>query len=270
MRGRGKERMRRYEEAMRGGVIPTTKLAGSGRVQIPGVGEIKVAGSGYISQEEIKISGSGRLPGSLRVGRLKASGSLRVEGDIEAEDMKISGSALIEGSVKAERLEASGSIEVGGGAQGGEIRLSGTSRINGEVHLENSLTSHGSLRVGGDVKAEERIELKGAFRIEGKVSTKVFEAELRRSESHIRDGIKAQEINIYRALEGGGPLKTRGITGDRIRLEKVTCKDITGGDLYVGEGCEVTGKVRYWRSLKVHPDARLRHPPEKIDPGKSG
>lgn len=271
MRESGEERMRRYEEALKRVVsltIPTSKIAGSGRVQIPGVGEIRISGSGFISQDEIKIMGSGRLPGGLRVGKLRASGSLRVDGDIEAEEGKFSGSTHIEGSVRAGRLKASGSIEVGGEALGGMMKLSGSSRIDGRVELEDSLISHGSLMAGGDVKAGKRVELRAAFEIEGEVFTRVFEAELRGSESHIKGGIRAEEINIYRG-EGApwkrGRLQTTDIMGKRIRLESVICENITGGEIYIGEGCEVRGMVRYWDSLEIHPKARLRHPPTRIE-----
>ncbi|MCD6263038.1 polymer-forming cytoskeletal protein, partial [Candidatus Bathyarchaeota archaeon] len=146
MRRSGEERMREYEKRLRESEIPTTRISGSGRVDLPGLGEVDISGSGYISPEEIRVSGSGRLPGGLRVKRIMCSGSVTVGGDVEAEEMTFSGSASILGSVHAERLSASGSFKTGGGLRGGSMRFSGSCRIGSDAQLEGSLVLHGSLR----------------------------------------------------------------------------------------------------------------------------
>jgi len=259
MRRRGVERMRRYEEAMEG-AIPTSRIAGSGGVEIPGLGEIRVSGSGYISQEEIRIGGSGELPGGLKIGALRAAGSLKVKGKLEIGEGQLSGSARIEGPLRAGELKAAGSLRVEGEAEGERMELSGSSTINGKVELKDSLTSEGSLKILGDVRAGNLIELKGGFDIGGDVSTKIFRAEVRR-ESRIGGEIKAEEVEIE--SRRGGRLRVEGIRGESISLEGVICEDVAGGDIYIGEGCEL-GRVRYRGKIEIHPKAKLRSPPERM------
>jgi hypothetical protein len=58
----GEERMKEYDKRLRETAIPVTHVSGSGRVHIEGIGDIRISGSGFVSPEEIKISGSGSLP----------------------------------------------------------------------------------------------------------------------------------------------------------------------------------------------------------------
>ena len=273
--------MREYEKGSRETEMPTTRIIGSGKVDIPGIGEIRIAGAGYVSSEEIRVNGSGRLPGGIKVGRVKSSGSISIGGDIEADEMRFSGSASIMGSVSAENLTASGSFEAEGGATGGSMRVSGSCKIGDEIKLEDSLIAHGSLSVQGDVDARNLVELDGCFDIDGKLTTKAFEAELSRSESHIRQGIQADNVDVRKG--GGdeefvlfglpifverlseGELITTDIVGrEKVCLENVRCDNVTGKDVIIGEGCEIRGKVRYSGTIEVHPTAKVQSPPEKI------
>jgi len=279
---KGTERMRRYEEAMKEGRIPVGRVSGSGKIHIPEVGDIHIAGSGRVSPEEISVSGSCRLPGGLKVGLLKASGSLSVDGGIEAEEMKVSGSASIGGEVKASSISASGSFKVAGGITARSIHLAGSAKIEEGVHSGESLTAHGYISVGGDVEVEGRAELRGHFDIDGRLRAERFEAELR-DHSRIDGGVEADYVTILQGKRGrgivlfgrplltwrtkGGRLTTTDIVGRReVHIEHVTCVDVTGGDVHIGEGCEVRGRVRYWGNLEVHPEAKMSHPPERVKP----
>lgn len=275
----GKDKMREYEEAFKKTAIPTTRVSGSGKVHIEGIGEVFISGSGFVSPEEIRISGSGRLPGGIKVGKLSCSGSVTVDGDIEAEETRFSGSASIAGNVTAKTLSASGSFLAEGNARGGAMRFSGSCRILGEVELEDFLQASGSLRVSGDVKARHSVELHGRFTVGGKVVTENFEAELARQESRIRRGIEAVNVEIRKREFRGlvvfgipvfgwfsrkGKLSTSDITAKgKVFIENVYCENVTGKDVIIGEGCIIKGKVKYSGEISVHQNAKLAHAPEK-------
>jgi cytoskeletal protein CcmA (bactofilin family) len=277
----GEEKMREYEKRLRQTVIHPTRVSGSSRVNIPGMGEIRVSGSGYVSAEEIKISGSGYLPGGVKVGRISCSGSVSIGGDIETEEARFAGSASIDGSINSKNLSASGSFKAEGDAKGGSMRFAGSCKIGNDVTLEDSLIAHGSLTILGNVTAKRLVELSGRFDIGGKLTTSHFEAELRRSRSHIRDGIQADYVNIRKRgkVEGlmilgfpifgrkirEGRLRTTDIVGkEKVYLENVVCDNVTGKHVIIGEGCEVKGRVKYFDTVEVHPEAVLSKPPEKV------
>lgn len=273
--------MRKYEKELRRMNIPTTRVSGSGKVHIDGVGDIQISGSGFVSPQEIKISGSGRLPGGLKTERLKCAGSVSIEGDIEAEEMGFSGSASISGNAKAKSLTASGGFSVDGDVQGSLLKVAGSCRIERAVELENALHAHGSLRVLGNIKAGKCVELKGKFDIGGKITTEDFSAELNRYESHAHGGIEAVNIDIKkRSVEGivifGIPIfgviprygklyTTDVVAREKVYLENVCCENVVGKDVTIGEGCIIKGSVKYSNSISVHPKAKLANPPEKID-----
>lgn len=276
----GEERMKEYEKRLRETAIPTTHVSGSGKVHLEGIGDIRISGSGIVSPEEIKISGSGSLPGGLRVRKISCAGSVSIEGDIEAEEMTFSGSSSIAGNVNAKSLSASGSLSIDGEVAGSLLKVAGSCKVGKKANLEDTLQVHGSFNVLEDVEAKNSVELHGAFTVEGKVVTKRFEAELSRHESHIKDGIEAVNVNVKsRGAEGllifgipivgklfsDGKLYTTNIMAKEIvYLENVCCENVYGRNVTIGKGCVIKGKVGYSESISVHPEAKLAHPPEKI------
>lgn len=264
--------------------IPTTRVIGFGKANMPGIGDVRISGSGYVSSEEIRVSGSGLLPGGIKVGRVKGSGSISVDGDIEADEMHFSGSASIMGSVRATSLSASGSFRADNGATGRSMEVSGSCRIGDKIQLEDSLIVHGSLSVRGDLDARKLVELEGSFDIDGRLTTSTFAAELRHSTSYVEDGIQADHIDVRKgrpkdspfdlSIFGGrfgeGELVTTDINGgEEVYLENVRCDNVTGKHVTVGEGCEVLGKIRYSGTIDVHPSARTQSPPKKTSQAAS-
>jgi cytoskeletal protein CcmA (bactofilin family) len=248
--------------------IPTTKIAGSGRITIPGYGELKVSGSGRFSSEEISTSGSSKIPGGLTIGDLKTSGSSRVEGDLTAEMVKFSGSANVEGNLVCEEIIKSGSLKVGKDLKIKYGRFSGSTKVEGSGTVERELEASGSMSFGGDLISDDRILYSGFIKVEGAIKARSFEARLRRDESYIREGIEADYINIQRSHEdwrNGGYLVTTDITGDEIILENVECNNVKGNKITILPGCRITGKTQYSESIKVDPDSVLENKPEKTE-----
>jgi len=248
--------------------IPTTRIAGSGRITVPDFGEFKISGSGRISPEEISTSGSSILPGGLTVGTLKTSGSAKIEGDITAENIRFSGSAKVDGNLTCEELRKSGSLLVEKDLKLKYGSLSGSARFMGSGMVERELESSGSIHFGGSLTSEERILYSGVMRVEGKLKAKSFEARLSRDESEIRGGIEAGYINIQLSHDdwrNRGSLITTDITGDEVILENVECNNVTGRKVVILSGCRIRGKVQYRETVQVNPSSRLDNEPEKIE-----
>jgi cytoskeletal protein CcmA (bactofilin family) len=280
----GDERMKSYEKKLRDAVsIPTTNVSGSGKVHIEGIGEVSIAGSGFVSPEEIRIYGSGNLPGGLKVHKIKSAGAVVIRGDIEAVDIDFAGKAAVKGNVITKTLKVSGSSSIDERVKGDRLNSAGSCRVGKDIDLEDTLRSCGSLRVLGDVKVANAAILHGEFNVEGNVTARNFEAELSRSESHIYGSIKAINVNVKkRKAEGiiifGVPILSRFfregklyatdvIAEETVRLESVSCNNVEGRDVSIGKGCTVGGKVQYTNSVTVHSSSRIAHAPEKSAKG---
>jgi len=259
----GEERMRTYEKKLREIAIPISHISGSGKVQLPGLGEIHVSGAGFVSPAEIRISGSSHLPGGIKVGKIRGSGSVSVNGTIEADEMRFCGSVTIAGSVKAKSLSSSGSCQIGDNAE-----------------FEDFLRSRGSLRVSSSLKATNSVDIRGSFNIEGKLETDTLDVELNSSRSHVKNGIEATNISIRKGESEGivifgfpifgkrfgvGKLSTTNIVAKaKVYIENVSCDNVIGREVTIEEGCTIKGRVKYLDMISVHPTASLANPPEKI------
>ena len=275
----GEERMSEYEKRLRETAIPTTHVSGSGRVHIEGIGDIRISGSGFVSPEEIKISGSGSLPGGIKSRRISCAGSVLIEGDAEAEEMSFSGSGSIAGGAKTKVLSASGSLSIGGEVKGSLMKVAGSVKVGKRIELKDALRVHGSLKVLGDVEAKNMVELYGRFDVSGKVTTETFEAELSRLESHVQNGIEVINVSVKkkgveglvlfgipiigRILRDGKLYTTDIVAKERVHLENVCCDNVSGKDVTLGEGCIIKGIVKYSETISVHPEAKLSNPPKK-------
>jgi len=264
------------EEISSDKVLPTSRVSGAGKIHVNGLGDITIAGSGHVSPGRIKIAGSGRLPGGIKVDEVSSAGSIDVGGDLTAQNAAFSGSTTIDGNANIHTLTVSGSLNVRGRLDGFQTRSSGSLRIGNAAKLDDTLRVVGFLGVRGDVSAGNRVDFRGGFEIAGKVSTKSFEAELGRSESNVQNGISAVNVSVTKArgllvfgllnqLFRRGRLYTTAIeaTGS-VQLVNVCCDDVFGKDVIIGEGCHIKGRIRYSNSLSVHPNAKLTAPPEKM------
>lgn len=280
MKMKGKEKMEKYEEQLRKERIPTVKISGSGRTKIPGLGYAVISGSGIISSEEISISGSGTLPGGIKAKRIVGAGSIVIEGNAEADEMRFSGSTHVAGGISVKIIEGSGSFS-SGPLVGESARFSGSCKIRGDVKLEKSFHVYGSLEVSGDLTAKDKIETDGSFDVKGGISTKVFKATLSKKNSYVGKGIRADFIEIKaeefkgivifgfkifgRLFEAGKLYVDELVAENDVFLENVKCKNVIGGNVVIGKGCVVEGKVKYRNSVSIDPKAVLSHPPEKIE-----
>jgi cytoskeletal protein CcmA (bactofilin family) len=280
----GEDRRKEYERELQNtDGFPTARISGSGKVHIPGVGTIHISGSGTVSQDEIRISGSGKLPGGLKVRSLRCSGSVSVDGDIEAEDMSFSGSASVHGNATAGMLSAAGSFSVHGKARVGTMEATGSCSAYEGIEAEDTLRVAGFLRVSTDVRAKKLVELRGIFDVGGRIVTDRFEARLgrpSRPDSQVSGGIQAISVDVRkketrsswilsvpflrRLLREGRLYTTNIIAEDRVCLENVSCDNVQGSNVTIGEGCVIRGKVSYSETVSVHSAVRLPSAPQKL------
>jgi cytoskeletal protein CcmA (bactofilin family) len=248
--------------------IPTSKISGSGRLTVPGYGMFKISGSGRISPELIKTSGSSKIPGGLTVGEVKVRGSSTVEGSLITEFMKVSGSSNIEGDLTCEDLEKSGSLRITGALKCKVAQMSGSTKIGNGATVEKELRNSGSIKFGDDVTSDGHIRFSGGFEVQGKLTAKSFEARIGRRESFIQGGIEAEYIEVREHKENWrseGVLITTDIVGDEVILENVECDNVTGNKVTILPGCRIKGKIQYRESVNVDPKTRIDSEPEKIE-----
>lgn len=141
--------------------LPNTRIAGSGRLTLPGYGTLKISGSGRVNTDSISTSGSSTIPGGLILRDLKTSGSTKIDGDIVSDTVKFSGSAHIEGSLECEELIKSGSIKIGKSLKADYARLSGSTHVRNGGVIRREIETSGSIEFGNDLVSEDRIMYSG-------------------------------------------------------------------------------------------------------------
>jgi len=242
--------------------LPVTIIRGSGRVTVPGLGEVKASGRAEIGPDKIHTGGSCVLPGGIRVRYLDASGSLTIEGSAEAETMTLSGSASVRGGVKFTQLSKSGSLRVEGDAEGETMEVSGSTTVEGRVKVRD-LYSSGSISAKKGIESSGHVKVKGCVRAGG-VKAGRFELIMSNSVSRIKGGVGADYIRVEPKGWGDeGELITDWVKGVEVHIENVECDTVSGDNVYIGDGCRVNGKVTYAHEIRVSPSAFLREQPLK-------
>ncbi len=242
--------------------------------------KVKISGSGRVSDEEVIISGSGKILSDIETKVFKVSGSAYIDGKIVAEYVKISGSASFHDDVEAREIVISGSASFHGKVTCKLMRVSGSCKLLSDLDVFDHLRSSGSLKVEGNINSHGLVELKGAFSIRGTITAGKFYADVR-SKSEVNGGIRADDVEIYGGVHEtgivlfgitivglrrkGAKLYTSAIFAKNIvHIEGVVCNNVEGFIVEIGRGCEIRGKVRYRNSVEIHSDAKLASPPEKI------
>jgi len=243
--------------------------------------QVKISGSGRVSEDEIVISGSGRILSDVEVKSIKVSGSASIDGKVKASQINISGSALFNDEVESNEIKISGSARFASNVKSKFMRISGSCSINGNLIVNEYLKSSGSIKVDRHINSNGAIEIYGSIKTNGDIKSKIFYAKLN-GISEVKGNIEADDIEIHGKSEERG-LVIFGVTifgfkgkasrlyvsniyaKNRVYIENVTCNNIEGSIVEIGRGCEVKGKVKYKREVKVHEKAKLASQPEKID-----
>lgn len=238
---------------------------------------VSISGSGIISDETIRVSGSARLPGGIKVKIIRVSGSASIDGDATAREVKVSGSTSVHGTLTANHLRISGSFK-GKEVKGDSMNVSGSCFLDGSVTLTDYVRTSGTLKAMEDVSAGKSIVLDGAFDVAGEIKTRNLQVDLHRSNCHARGGIEAVNVSVRKheteirffgftivkhRLRGrlfAPSIKASG----RVSLENVVCEDVSGEVVEIGEGCEISGSIRYSETINIAPTARVAKSPMKV------
>ena len=239
---------------------------------------MNISGSGRLAageySEEIKVSGSTKIDGSIKCTSFKCSGSTKSIGDIICNDeIRISGAAHIEKKVSASSVHVSGAFKCGECAAENEIKSSGAFRCEGNIKC-TKLASSGVIYAGEGIEAEE-VKISGLIECTGLLNAEKIDIEISGKGLSRRIGsIGGSEIKIYT----DSPIKKPGsrlslfsrlvrsscleidesIEGDIIALENVKAPKVIGRIVAIGAGCDIEN-VQYSEDIEIHPDAKIGH-----------
>jgi len=279
------EKFEKYEKELRRLEGVDVKISGSSTVTVGHI-VVKVSGSGRVSEEEIRISGSGRIVGSLQVDRIRTSGSFSCDGDLEIEELSTSGSCAIAGTVKGRSLRTSGSCRVGQDLRVSLIQTSGSLSVGGDI-VGECLNTSGSLKAR-DVNVID-CEIHGSFRLRSIHCKGTFKAEMS-GLCNVEEGIRAKDIDIRRApggkargfrvvlfnitlievSKGGmrreGELRTKYIEAENdVYIENTECDVIKGRTVIIGPGCTIKKRLEYVESYSIDPTSKVLGKVVKIE-----
>ena len=252
--------------------------------------DMKISGAGVLSggeYEEVKISGSAKIEGSIRCRSFASAGAARGEGDVICqEDFRSSGSAQITGAVSGQNVEVSGALKcsalsgerelklfggvaVEGKLSGGDIRSSGGLKVGDGIEAE-SFRFSGSTGLGGMISAGGKLCCQGLLNAETVVITLGLE-------QHSVGSIGGGSVRVEERSEGGffGPFGgpafpgfpwgkppagsltvAESIEADQVELVNTVCPTVSGRKVKIGRGCKID-TVRYSESIEVDEGAQV-------------
>ena len=247
--------------------------------------EMKIAGAGVLGGGEydnVKISGSAKIEGSIRCLGFTCSGAVKGEGDVVCrEDFRLSGSARVSGAVSAQNGEVSGSLKCASLAAEKELKLSGGVSVAGKL-AGGDVRASGGLKVGADIEAETfrfsggtrgHVSMGGKLECAGLLNAETVVITLG-LEQHSVNAIGGGTVRVEERSEGAsfGPFGFFGapwgklprgsltvaesIEADEIELVNTLCPLVSGRTVTIGPGCRID-VVRYSESIEVDPEAQV-------------
>lgn len=250
-------------------------------------GDLKISGTGSVgggSYNYVKISGAGKVTGSIDCRQLSISGAGKIQGEVRAEDISISGSGKIEGAtycqevsvsgagrflgdVQCKSISTSGSCKIDGGLKGEEVSISGSIAIDRKIEAD-------IIKVSGIITAfgleGERFYGDGIFKIEELLNADKIDIAIRgRCEAKEIGGeeitIRTGRNNIGGFLQSlfsfgydEGSLRSEVIEGDVLYLENTTARMVRGDKVVIGPGCTIEN-LEYKSSLEVSEKSRVKN-----------
>jgi cytoskeletal protein CcmA (bactofilin family) len=208
---------------------PNTKIAGAGDVNGGVYGDVTIAGAGNVRGDidaiTFRVAGTADMQGRLTATTVSVSGTATFNGDIAAGNMTVSGTADVRGSLKADLLKVAGSTTVSGRLDAQRIEIRGTTRIGGDVQAE-VFDAQGVFSVGGLLNA-------------GTISVRLYGGCDARDIGGERIEVSLGKTWPFLPFFGERNLTADSIEGDVVILENTRAKVVRGGDVRIGEGCEI-------------------------------
>jgi cytoskeletal protein CcmA (bactofilin family) len=215
-----------------GGHFQKVTLNGKGTVNSDVICEsLESNGAGTVkgnvtANKRVKMSGSGKIMGSLTCDELTMEGRGSIKQDLTAKKVKISGKGTVGGKINTDEIKVQGRMTVGGDCEAETFKAEGDFQIDGLLNAESiSIHLHGKTNVkeiGG-----QRIEVKSSRWI--KLLKSMFPCEL----------------------------NTNLVEGDHVRLEGTKATTVRGSEVIIGKDCEIN-VVEYKDTLTVHHTAIVK------------
>lgn len=234
------------------GKYNNVKISGSGVVN----GSIEsnsivVSGSGdflgYVDSKDIRVSGSCNYRKDVKGGFLKVSGSLNCYGLVHLDEgLKVSGNSKIYGSLYGKDIRISGNIDIGKGATFNTMTTSGVVNIKGDCE-GNDFKSSGKINIDGLLSADK---------IEISPHRKSFIKEIGGEEIIIKNYHSKIPWPILITFGGEKKVKSNLIEGDKITLSSTECSLVRGENIVIEEGCKIDC-IEYTKSLEIDDKSKV-------------
>lgn len=167
--------------------------------------DIDINGFGTVSGgrcEELIISGSGKVQGSVECESASIDGAGSIEGDLTVlEDFSCDGSGKVHGSLHAASLDVDGAMKVEGALFAQTVEVDGALKVGGDSEISGTLDIDGSFRTEGRLRA-------GSVNVDGHCDAKKGIG----AESITVSGILKSEADVQaECLRSTGVLKIGGL-----------------------------------------------------------
>ncbi|NPE08545.1 MAG: hypothetical protein GNW80_09725 [Asgard group archaeon] len=218
----------------------------------------------------MRVSGSSTLPEGKINESLVASGSTRINGNLECEEFKSSGSLKGSGDLSVlGDFQCSGTFRLKGSLTvEGDARSAGSTTIDGGILIEGKYSKSGTLKTGKQLEALEGVKISGLTNIQGNLMSK--KEVILRGNTTVEGNIKAEDVFIGRPIDRRPikhPYKVHGniVADNEVNIKKTfVAGDVKGRDVTIGHGTEVVGAVYYINSIEISSRVTLAKQPIQI------
>lgn len=218
----------------------------------------------------MRVSGSSTLPEGKINESLVASGSTRINGNLECEEFKSSGSLKGSGDLSVlGDFQCSGTFRLKGSLTvEGDARSAGSTTIDGGILIEGKYSKSGTLKTGKQLEALEGVKISGLTNIQGNLMSK--KEVVLRGNTTVEGNIKAEDVFIGRPIDRRPikhPYKVHGniVADNEVNIKKTfVAGDVKGRDVTIGHGTEVVGAVYYINSIEISSRVTLAKQPIQI------
>ncbi len=218
----------------------------------------------------MRVSGSSTLPEGKINESLVASGSTRINGNLECEEFKSSGSLKGSGDLSVlGDFQCSGTFRLKGSLTiEGDARSAGSTTIDGGILIEGKYSKSGTLKTGKQLEALEGVKISGLTNIQGNLMSK--KEVILRGNTTVEGNIKAEDVFIGMPIDRRPikhPYKVHGniVADNEVNIKKTfVAGDVKGRDVTIGHGTEVVGAVYYINSIEISSRVTLAKQPIQI------
>ena len=197
-----------------------------------------------VAIEELRVSGSIKLRGPLKIISASITGSLAVDGEVKVDRLSISGSAKIDGRLVGDEVKVSGSMSVKASIEASELRVSGSLDVAERIKA-SFLEVSGSLKTSF-IEANEAL-LSGKILAEKITGRKIIVGK----KSEVKGTIIGCEVEVDKEAE------VERVVSDKVFIRKNAEVNYVEANHVVIERKAEVGELLYVREAVIHEDAKV-------------